>query len=86
MLSLGFHSFLFQLMVLIEFVICHLDNPFNNDIDDDGDDKEAADQKAEKAAKVEKLPDHVHQVAGHAILLRARTGTDGECRLGTRNA
>ena len=54
-----------------------LDNTFNNDIDDDNDDDEeaASSAEAEKAAKIEKLPDHLHQAAGHALLLRARTGT-----------
>ena len=56
---------------------CVLDNTFNNDIDDDDDQEAASSAEAETAAKIEKLPDHLHQAAGHALLLRARTGTDG---------
>ena len=52
------------------------DNTFDNVIDYDDDDQAAAPSaEAEKAAKAEELPDHLHQAAGHAILLRARAGT-----------
>ena len=55
----------------------NLDNTINNDDDDDDDDKAAASSssEAETAAEAEELSDHVHQAAGHALLLRARTGT-----------
>ena len=53
------------------------DNTFDNVIDYDDDDDQAAapSAEAEKAAKTEELPDHLHQAARHAILLRARAGT-----------
>ena len=52
------------------------DNTFDNVIDYDDDDQAAAPSaEAEKAAKAEELPDHLHQAARHAILLRARAGT-----------
>ena len=52
------------------------DNSFDNIIDYDDDDQAAAPSaEAEKAAKAEELPDHLHQAARHAILLRARAGT-----------
>ena len=53
------------------------DNSFDNIIDYDDDDQAAAPSaEAEKAAKAEELPDHLHQAARHAILLRARAGTE----------
>ena len=52
------------------------DNTFDNVIDYDDDHQATAPSaEAEKAAKAEELPDHLHQAARHAILLRARAGT-----------